>query len=519
MLPTTIAAAPLGVASHLIFRHHEPKPGSFAAVVVLLSSAIFTQDAFAQHTSIISAFLHAVRFNAIYFAVLAAAILIYRLAPWHPLAAYPGPTAAAVSKWWMVNNILAKGGRHLELKRAHEKYGTWVRVGPNELSICDAAAIAPIYNKLDRSEFHRGAPAKADTLILVLDRQRHSERRQVWNRALNAQSLQVYAGYAETLGKELIGHITHDVQKNSGLVNVNHWLNLYFMDLMGMMGFSGGFQTMKEGGDKEGWISMFAMGVCFAVSMGQVPWMRGFLEAIPQKGPIERFQKFILKKVDEIERENKQQKKGVTRDIMSTLLDESSGVKLSHDEAVADAGLIMVGATDTSVQAVLTILPSFVVGLCSPSTASGRGPPRTTGPTGAVILDRYVPPRTTVHVPTYSIHHSVENWGPLVEEYIPERWLITPDQSGTIESNGIKIPVDSLRPCNRQAFMPFAAGWGVCVGRALGLQNSKIAAALLVHAFDILPDPSFDGKAYDGSFKEYGLWSHDELKLVLSNRA
>ena len=76
--------------------------------------------------------------------------------------------------------------------------------GPNELSVCDPAAIRPIYNQLERAPFYEGkfykqisrqirplkyyyttngniigTPAKADSLITVRDRLRHTERRHV----------------------------------------------------------------------------------------------------------------------------------------------------------------------------------------------------------------------------------------------------------------------------------------------------------------------------------------------------
>jgi hypothetical protein len=46
---------------------------------------------------------------------LSSSIAIYRLGPWHPLANYPGPTLAKLSKWWMFR-WAAQGRRHLKLQ-------------------------------------------------------------------------------------------------------------------------------------------------------------------------------------------------------------------------------------------------------------------------------------------------------------------------------------------------------------------------------------------------------------------
>lgn len=93
------------------------------------------------------------------------------------------------------------------------------------------------------------------------------------------------------------------------------------------------------------------------------------------------------------------------------------------------------------------------------------GPPRTTGPSGTHILDTWVPPKTTVHTPVYTLHRDVSHFGPLADQYIPERWL---------EPAGEDVSMrELLLPCNREAFMPFSAGYASCVGKHLAVQNIK----------------------------------------------
>ena len=65
---------------------------------------------------------------SIYYATLISSIIIYRLSPWHPLANYPGPVLAKVSKLWGAVHM-ARGKTHRTLKSLHEKYGSYVRVG------------------------------------------------------------------------------------------------------------------------------------------------------------------------------------------------------------------------------------------------------------------------------------------------------------------------------------------------------------------------------------------------------
>ena len=92
-----------------------------------------------------------------YLAALVASSIVYRLSPFHPLARYPGPIGARVSKFWMAVRCL-RGDQHRYIQSLHQRYGDVVRtgktashvmlshahyplLGPNELSIRDASVI------------------------------------------------------------------------------------------------------------------------------------------------------------------------------------------------------------------------------------------------------------------------------------------------------------------------------------------------------------------------------------------
>lgn len=63
----------------------------------------------------------------------------------HPLAKYPGPFLASITRWWMVSEIFS--GKHEQHIRAlHKKYGNIVRIAPNEVAIADPQAIKSIYS-------------------------------------------------------------------------------------------------------------------------------------------------------------------------------------------------------------------------------------------------------------------------------------------------------------------------------------------------------------------------------------
>jgi hypothetical protein len=53
----------------------------------------------------------------------------------HPLSHFPGPTAAAITRWWKawVECVQGKSFCH-ELERQHARYGPVIRIAPNEAS-------------------------------------------------------------------------------------------------------------------------------------------------------------------------------------------------------------------------------------------------------------------------------------------------------------------------------------------------------------------------------------------------
>lgn len=80
---------------------------------------------------------------ALFHATLLTSIALYRLSPFHPYAQFPGPIPAKLSMFW-VGSIATGGKKYEYISQLHEQYGDYVRVGPNEVSIRDPAAIQPV---------------------------------------------------------------------------------------------------------------------------------------------------------------------------------------------------------------------------------------------------------------------------------------------------------------------------------------------------------------------------------------
>lgn len=75
----------------------------------------------------------------------------------HPLAAYPGPFLAKVTDVWQVYQFLSLKQPY-NLTQLHEKYGPFVRYGPDKLSVTSEDAIPLVYQKggksMPKTEFY-----------------------------------------------------------------------------------------------------------------------------------------------------------------------------------------------------------------------------------------------------------------------------------------------------------------------------------------------------------------------------
>jgi hypothetical protein len=129
--------------------------------------------------------------------------ILLRIRTWLRLRHIPGPPFAAFSELWLLQKTLA-GRCHLHTAEACEKYGSIVRIGPNELITNDPEVLkklSAIRSSYTRSNWYDGTRVEPDHNHVMSERNEtlHNERR-----------AKMAAGYS---GKEN-DHLEHSIDSN-----------------------------------------------------------------------------------------------------------------------------------------------------------------------------------------------------------------------------------------------------------------------------------------------------------------
>jgi len=98
-------------------------------------------------------------------------------------------------------------------------------------------------------------------------------------------------------------------------------------------------------------------------------------------------------------------------------------------------------------------------------STSSLGLPRVVPAQGVTIRGKFFPGGTVLSVPSYTIHHSKEIWGPDAEEFNPDRWFNLTDRQ-------------------KNAFIPFSYGPRSCVGRNVAEMELALIVATVFRRYE-----------------------------------
>ena len=344
MLLLGSVAALIGAASHVFYfnrgEHHLWAPAYLqlfvasviGSVVALTKLYEFSFSAAASITSAVA---------ASYLSGTYLSLIVYRV--WlSPLNKFPGPWQAKISGTWLTSQML-KNDCYLKFEAMHKKYGKYVRIGPNDLSITDADVHEAAFGhntKFRKAHWYDNSKP-FDSMHTTRDKTLHDRRRRIWAPAFSDKALRDYEPKVKVFNDKLVERIK---EHGSGPINASKWFNLYSFDVMGELAFGKDY-GMLDSGERHWALNILIEGM-EAVPPRLPPWCFRILVNIPfATQGLFKFLKFCR---DELEwRINN---KGDGGDITGWLLKGYKGMKNPADDPMfqGDSRLIVVAGSDTT---------------------------------------------------------------------------------------------------------------------------------------------------------------------------
>jgi cytochrome P450 len=229
------------------------------------------------------------------------------------------------------------------------RYGKYVRIGPNDLSIIDPQIMEPGFGlqaKAIKAEWYDG-PKPFDSMHTTRDRALHDRRRRTWAPGFSDRALREYEEKVQLFNDKLVQRVREHL---GGSINMTKWFNLYSFDVMGQLSFGKDY-GMLDHGERHWALDLLVEGMSASPPKPPVWFFRALLN-IP--GLASGYYKFLSFCKGELKWrvENKAEK-----DITGWLLKAYEGVPHPEEDPFfqADVRLIIVAGSDTT-SACLTFL-------------------------------------------------------------------------------------------------------------------------------------------------------------------
>lgn len=205
----------------------------------------------------------------------------------HPLARYPGPFLAKITDIWQVYQFLTLQQPY-NLTELHEKYGPFVRYGPDKLSTTCEEAVTIIYQKggrhMPKTEYYAAFGAATPNIFGMRDESLHSIRRRHMSHSFSMASLKDMEPYLDshiTLLKENLSRWA----VSGEIFDLKKAFQYYVIDVLGELAFSQSFNLQVS--EDESRIPPVAKHSLLACATGSWPAMtvqlKKWLPLVPYK--------------------------------------------------------------------------------------------------------------------------------------------------------------------------------------------------------------------------------------------
>lgn len=298
-------------------------------------------------------------------------LAIYRLLL-HPLSSYPGPKIAALTTWYeFFYDCIQRGRYTFEIARMHEKYGSIVRISPNELHVNDPSFIDELYaggaKKRDKFPFFTVQFGIPDSVFGTSGHDLHRLRRGALNRFFSKASVTKLEPMIHTAVEKLCAQLDGHADTGNP-IKLNNAFSCMTTDVVTEYAFAKSYNFLDSatfepnfhraiiaGSDMGPWIKQFPMLIAL---MNRLPkWL--VTKINPEAAIYVQFQEDIRRQIREVQAniaEGKTQSTS-TKTIFHELLTGTLPPQEKRIERLWQEGQIVVGAgTETTAWTLSVIL-------------------------------------------------------------------------------------------------------------------------------------------------------------------
>ncbi|OCL14612.1 cytochrome P450 [Glonium stellatum] len=436
-------------------------------------------------------------------------VIYYRFA--HPLSKYPGPYLACLTNWWKVYHTF-RLDLHEAVLLLHEKYGSVVRIGPNDLHFWGPEALAPIYKagrSMPKTEFYDSFTTFNPNLFGTTDDDQHALRRRQLSHGfsmISAREMEPIIDYHMGILRKKLDQCA----KTGQVFDLKEYLGACILDGLGEMAFARSFDSQST--ESPAVSNAIRDHILLACSIGQLP-LQSLTKAAIAWSPIPWIRRLIQSR-----QQLKQQcaecvdyrisHPSDRKDLLHSLIkakDPDTGAELTRLDINTEAfAMLVAGSHSTTgtlgmlfynlfrnpaaLREVTAEIDSHLL-MLNPDQPSYsfdnlesmehvvacvrenfRMDPvftmtlwrRVTNPDGVQIGDNLIPQGTNVCIMNYVLHHNPDIWGKDQNTYNPSRWL------------------DPEAKNNSPYLIPFSIGHRMCIGRNVAtMEIYKMVTTLL----------------------------------------
>ncbi|KAI1276338.1 trichodiene oxygenase [Xylaria sp. FL0933] len=140
--------------------------------------------------------------------------VFYRLTL-HPLAHFPGPKLAAITRWYEAYyDVILNGQYTFKIKELHKEYGPIIRISPYELHVHDPDFLNTLYNQdiMGKYAWSSDAHTAKGSTVFTVDHHLHKARRQPLNSVFS--KAKVYA--RQDMIRSYVDKLCRRISEHSG---------------------------------------------------------------------------------------------------------------------------------------------------------------------------------------------------------------------------------------------------------------------------------------------------------------